>query len=124
LPFADGSFDAVTIAFGNRNVASLERLYAEMARVLRPGGRAASLEITPPDAPLMRALFFLYFGHAPALMARLLGSDPGAYRYLPDSVRTYPNAEAVVDLMRAAGLHEVRHERHLGGAITLHVGVR
>jgi demethylmenaquinone methyltransferase/2-methoxy-6-polyprenyl-1,4-benzoquinol methylase len=124
LPFPDSSFDAVTIAFGNRNVANLARLYAEMRRVAQPGGRVVSLEINCPRSPLLRALFFLYFSRLPALLAQLLGVDPSAYRYLPASVRHYPSPAAVAEIMSTTGLREVRVESHLGGIIVLHMGVR
>jgi demethylmenaquinone methyltransferase/2-methoxy-6-polyprenyl-1,4-benzoquinol methylase len=124
LPFPDDSFDAVTIAFGNRNVASLEMLYAEMRRVAKPGGRVVSLEINRPTSPVLATLFFLYFAHVPPLIARLLGADPSAYLYLPESVRRYPSPEHVADIMRGAGWQEILIERHLGGAIILHRGLR
>jgi demethylmenaquinone methyltransferase/2-methoxy-6-polyprenyl-1,4-benzoquinol methylase len=123
LPFPDDLFDAVTIAFGNRNVASLPALYAEMRRVAKPGGRIVSLEINRPAAPWLQWAFLLYFSRLPALFARLLGSDPSAYEYLPESVRRYPDPDAVAAIMRDAGLRDVRVFRHLGGIIVLHVGI-
>ena len=123
LPFPDGSFDAVTIAFGNRNVASLPALYAEMRRVAKTGGRVVSLEITGPTAPVLREAFFLYFTHVPPLLARLLGADPGAYTYLPDSVRRYPAPAAVAAIMRDAGLREVTVHPLMLGAVVLHRGI-
>lgn len=123
LPFPDDTFDAVTIAFGNRNVASLEQLYAEMRRVARPHGRVVSLEINRPVSPLIAWGFFLYFSHLPPLLARLVGVDPAAYRYLSASVRSYPTAQAVADIMRQAGLRDIRVESHLAGAIVLHQGI-
>lgn len=122
LPFPAGQFDAVTIAFGNRNVASLDTLYAEMRRVAVPGGRIVSLEISRPTAPWLAQLFFRYFFRVPALCARLLGADQAAYRYLPESVRRYPDPTKVADIMRRAGLRDVRYYTLLGGIIVLHVG--
>ncbi|MHB9024327.1 MAG: ubiquinone/menaquinone biosynthesis methyltransferase [Armatimonadota bacterium] len=122
LPFAEGSFDAVTIAFGNRNVASLSTLFAEMRRVAKPGGRIVSLEINRPSSPLLYAAFFCYFSYLPALLARLLGADPAAYRYLPESVRQYPSPPEVAEIMRNVGLQDVRVETHLGGIIVFHTG--
>jgi demethylmenaquinone methyltransferase/2-methoxy-6-polyprenyl-1,4-benzoquinol methylase len=122
-PFADDSFDAVTIAFGNRNVASLPALYAEMRRVAKPGGRIVSLEITGPTVPVLRQAFFLYFTHVPPLLARLLGADPGAYTYLPDSVRRYPDAATVAGIMRDAGLREVTIHPRMFGTVVLHRGI-
>jgi len=123
LPFPDDSFDAVTIAFGNRNVASLHGLYAEMRRVAKSGGRVVSLEINRPASPWLQWAFLLYFSRLPAFFARLLGSDPSAYEYLPESVRRYPEPAAVAAIMRDAGLREVCIERHLGGIISIHVGI-
>ncbi|MHB9130579.1 MAG: ubiquinone/menaquinone biosynthesis methyltransferase [Armatimonadota bacterium] len=123
LPFPDHSFDAITIAFGNRNVASLEALYREMCRVAKPGGRVVSLEINRPSSPALNGLFFLYFAHLPALFARFLGADPSAYTYLPESVRRYPAPESVAEIMRNVGLQEVTFERHMGGIIVLHRGI-
>ena len=123
LPFATATFDAVTIAFGNRNVANLAALYTEMRRVSRPGGHVASLEISRPTWPLLNGLFFLYFAHLPAVLARLLGADPAAYRYLPASVRQYPSPDAVAEIMRGAGLREVRYQAYLGGIVVIHHGV-
>lgn len=121
LPFPDDTFDAVTIAFGNRNVADLDRLFVEMRRVAKPGGRVVSLEIHQPPRWL-RPLFFLYFAHLPALLARLLGADPSAYRYLPASVRAYPDPETIADRMRTAGLCDVTVMRLMGGILALHRG--
>lgn len=124
LPFPNNTFDAITIAFGNRNVASLELLYAEMRRVAKPGGRVVSLEISRPPSRLLAAPFFLYFSYLPALLARLCGADPAAYTYLPASVRQYPSAVAVAKIMRGAGLREVCCHTHLGGIIAIHRGVK
>jgi demethylmenaquinone methyltransferase/2-methoxy-6-polyprenyl-1,4-benzoquinol methylase len=124
LPFPPAAFDVVTIAFGNRNVANLAALFAEMARVCKPGGRIVSLEISPPPAPLWRGLFFAYFTRGPIWLARLLGADPSAYRYLAESVRAYPNPHAVAALMTEAGLTAVEVHCALGGALAWHRGVK
>lgn len=123
LPCADGTFDAITIAFGNRNVASLERLYAEMRRVAKPGGRVVSLEISRPASRLLSRAFMLYFGHFPAFLARLMGADPAAYAYLPESVRRYPPADDVAEIMRSVGLRDVSYARFMGGVIVIHRGI-
>jgi len=123
LPYPDASFDAVTIAFGNRNVAGLDLLYREMRRVTKPGGRVVSLEINRPSSALFAGLFFLYFTHIPVLLARLFGAEATAYRYLPVSVRRYPSPEQVAEIMRASGLYAVEFERHLGGIFVLHRGI-
>jgi demethylmenaquinone methyltransferase / 2-methoxy-6-polyprenyl-1,4-benzoquinol methylase len=121
LPFADHSFDAVTVGFGVRNVDGLERGLAEMHRVLRPGGRVAILEITQPRGPL-RPFFDVWFDRVVPLLGRVL---PGgrAYTYLPASVRRFPDAEHLVALMGHAGFGNVQF-RLLGGTIVaLHTAV-
>lgn len=121
LPFADDSFDAATVGFGIRNVADLELGLREFARVLRPGGRLAVLEITQPRGAL-RPFFSLWFDRVVPLLGRVL---PGgaAYTYLPASVRRFPDAEALAGALERNGFHDVRY-RLLGGTIVaLHTGV-
>jgi demethylmenaquinone methyltransferase/2-methoxy-6-polyprenyl-1,4-benzoquinol methylase len=120
LPFADRSFDAVTVGFGVRNVDGLERGLVELRRVLRPGGRLAILEITQPRGAL-RPFFDVWFDRIVPLLGRVL---PGgsAYTYLPASVRRFPAAEGLAALMQEAGFDGVRF-RLLGGSIVaLHTG--
>ena len=121
LPFEDGSFDAVTIGFGIRNVEDLEAGLRELARVLRPGGRLGCLEIPRPRG-LLRRLFRLWFdGHVP-LAAKLL---PGgaAYTYLPASVRRFPGPEDLAELMRRAGFAGIEWRLLGGGIVALHTAV-
>lgn len=120
LPFADASFDAATVGFGVRNVADLELALRELRRVLVPEGRLAILEITRPRGPL-RPFFSLWFDRVVPLLGRLLPGG-GAYTYLPASVRRFPAAEELADLLRRAGFQDVRF-RLLGGSIVaLHTG--
>lgn len=122
LPFPDASFDAVTVGFGVRNLASLEQGLREIVRVLRPGGRAAILEITRPSGPL-RPLFRLWFEALVPLVGRAL---PGgkAYTYLPASVRRFPGPEDLSTLLERAGLRGVSYRRLGGGIVALHTGER
>ena len=122
LPFPDASFDAGTIGFGLRNLADYRRGLAEMRRVVRPGGRVVVLEIAQPSGGVARALFRLWFRRVVPLIGRL-ARHTGAYAYLPASVLAYPEPEAVAQLLRDAGLVEVRWRWLTSGLATLHVGV-
>ena len=123
LPLADGSFDAATIAFGLRNVADYGRCLAEMSRVVRPGGRVVVLEISTPTGGIGRAIAATWFERVVPLLGRLAGGG-SAYRYLPASVRRYPDPQSVAGLLRDAGLVNVRWRRLSPGLVTLHVGRR
>ncbi|HUF01125.1 MAG TPA: bifunctional demethylmenaquinone methyltransferase/2-methoxy-6-polyprenyl-1,4-benzoquinol methylase UbiE [Gaiellaceae bacterium] len=122
LPFAAGEFDAVTIGFGVRNFEDLPRGLRELARVLRPGGRIAVLEITRPRG-LLRPFFRLWFDVLVPLAGKVL---PGgkAYTYLPASVRRFPGAEDLSGLLEAAGFVSVSHRLLGGGIVALHTAER
>ena len=121
LPFEDGSFDAVTVGFGVRNVTDVERGLGELRRVLRPGGRVGILDITTPRGGL-RFFYGVWFDRVVPLLGRLL---PGgmAYTYLPASVRRFPGAEELAGLIRAAGFEQVGYRLFAGGIVALHTGV-
>ncbi|HTX32932.1 MAG TPA: class I SAM-dependent methyltransferase [Solirubrobacteraceae bacterium] len=123
LPYPEAQFDAATVGFGARNFASLERGLAEMARVVKPGGRVVVLEITTPTRPPLSHFFELWFDRAVPTLGRLAG-DADAYSYLPSSVRRFPGPEALAELMWRSGLRNVRYLLTAGGIIALHVGVR
>jgi demethylmenaquinone methyltransferase/2-methoxy-6-polyprenyl-1,4-benzoquinol methylase len=121
LPFADGEFAAATIGFGMRNLADPLRGFAELARVVRPGGRVVCLELTEPPAwaaPFAR----LWTDRAVPLLGRLVARETDAYRYLPASVHRFPPAEELAAVMGRAGLRRVRFRRLSGGAVAVHVG--
>ena len=122
LPFPDGSFDAVTVGFGIRNVAELESGLGELARVLRPGGRLGCLEITRPRGAL-RPFFAVWFDGLVPLAGKVL---PGgsAYAYLPASVRRFPGPEDIAGAMRRAGFGGIGWRLLGGGIIALHVATR
>ncbi|HXI45353.1 MAG TPA: ubiquinone/menaquinone biosynthesis methyltransferase, partial [Candidatus Acidoferrales bacterium] len=120
LPLGDGAFDAATIAFGMRNLPDYGRGFAEMRRVVRPGGIVACLEIARPRSIVGR-LGRVWFERAVPLLGRLVRQGP-AYRYLVDSVRAYPPPEEIATVMRAAGLADVRWQPMLFGMVTLHTG--
>jgi demethylmenaquinone methyltransferase/2-methoxy-6-polyprenyl-1,4-benzoquinol methylase len=121
LPFADGEFAAATIGFGMRNLADPLRGFAELARVVRPGGRVVCLELTDPPAwvaPFAR----LWTDRAVPLLGRLVARETDAYRYLPASVHRFPPADELAAVMGRAGLRRVRYRRLSGGAVAVHVG--
>ncbi|MDO8473282.1 MAG: bifunctional demethylmenaquinone methyltransferase/2-methoxy-6-polyprenyl-1,4-benzoquinol methylase UbiE [Dehalococcoidia bacterium] len=123
LPFGDGTFSCATVAFGLRNVADLKKAISEMARVVRPGGRVAVLDMTRMSGqrPGQRLLRY-YFNHFVPLMGRVLAGDKEAYAYFPESVEGFPSAADLAALMEAAGMINVRW-RLLGmGMVALHTG--
>jgi len=124
LPFPDKSFDAVSIAFGIRNVPRIEVALAEMHRVLRTGGRFLCLEFSNVDVPGLDALYELYsFNVVPAIGRAVVG-DAEPYRYLVESIRRFPRPNAFAEMMRAAGLRRVSHRMMSGGIVALHSGWR
>jgi demethylmenaquinone methyltransferase / 2-methoxy-6-polyprenyl-1,4-benzoquinol methylase len=121
LPFADASFDAVTIGFGLRNVASAEQGLAEMRRVLTPGGRLAVLDVTRPRG-LLAPFYKVWFDALIPAVGKLL---PGgaAFTYLPASVRRFPEPRELARLMDEAGFEQIRWRLFAGGIVALHSGV-
>ncbi|MDE5980259.1 MAG: bifunctional demethylmenaquinone methyltransferase/2-methoxy-6-polyprenyl-1,4-benzoquinol methylase UbiE [Muribaculaceae bacterium] len=104
LPFPDGSFDVVTVAFGVRNFEHLDRGYAEMARVLRKGGTLIILELSVPSSPLVKPFYTIYTKGIIPLLGRMVSSDSRAYSYLPESIAAMPQGEKMLALMEGAGL--------------------
>jgi demethylmenaquinone methyltransferase/2-methoxy-6-polyprenyl-1,4-benzoquinol methylase len=124
LPFPDRRYDAVTIAFGIRNVPRIEAALAEAYRVLRVGGRFLCLEFSTVDVPGLDALYDFYsFNVIPAL-GRAVARDAEAYRYLVESIRRFPRPDAFAEMMRAAGFRRVSFQRMTGGIVALHSGWR
>jgi demethylmenaquinone methyltransferase/2-methoxy-6-polyprenyl-1,4-benzoquinol methylase len=123
LPYADGEFAAATVGFGARNFDDLERGLAEMARVVRPGGRVVVLEITTPTRPPLSTFYRLWFDRVVPLIGRVAG-DPEAYSYLPNSVKRFPGPEGLAAAMARAGLTDIRWILTAGGIIALHVGTK
>ena len=122
LVYPDGSFDAVTVGFGARNFADLDRGLREMTRVTRPGGRVVVLEITTPSKPPLSWFFRAWFDRVVPQLGRL--ADPDAYTYLPSSVRRFPGPADLGSRMAAAGLVDVRWILTAGGIIAIHSGTK
>jgi demethylmenaquinone methyltransferase/2-methoxy-6-polyprenyl-1,4-benzoquinol methylase len=124
LPFADESFDCVTIGFGLRNVTDKPAALASMHRVLRPGGRLLVLEFSRPVAPGLKPLYDFYsFSVLPWLGHRVAG-DEDSYRYLAESIRRFPDQETLAEMMRSAGFDDCRYNNLSGGIVALHKGFR
>ena len=122
LPFRDGSFDAVTIGFGLRNVANVQTGLAELGRVLRSGGSLAILEFSRPANSAVRVVFGTYFTRILPVMGGIVSGSPGAYTYLPDSVKRFPDQHELKAMIEQAGFKEVSFENLTGGIAALHVG--
>jgi demethylmenaquinone methyltransferase/2-methoxy-6-polyprenyl-1,4-benzoquinol methylase len=123
LPYDGERFEAVTVGFGVRNLADLDRGLREMARVLKPGGRAVILEITQPTRPPLSLFYSLWFDRIVPMLGAL-SSNPEAYSYLPESVRSFPSPRGLAEKMDDAGFKEIRYTVLAGGIIAIHSGVR
>jgi demethylmenaquinone methyltransferase/2-methoxy-6-polyprenyl-1,4-benzoquinol methylase len=122
LPYDAGRFDAVTVGFGVRNLADLDRGLREMTRVLRPGGRLVVLEITQPVRPPLSTFYSLWFERIVPLLGTF-SDDSEAYSYLPESVRSFPAPRRLAEMMDAGGLEQIRWTVLAGGIIAIHSGV-
>ena len=123
LPFADASFDLVSVAFGLRNMTHKEAALSEMARVLRPGGRLLVLEFSRPAPPLRKAYDWYSFTFMPA-MGKLIAGDAESYRYLAESIRMHPDQATLKAMLQACGFAHVDVHNLAGGIVALHVGVK
>ena len=124
LPFLDCSFEAVTIAFGLRNLSDVEAGLAELRRVIKPGGYVAVLEFSKPVVPGFRSLFNVYFTRVLPFVGGLISGSRIAYQYLPDSVARFPDQKELRSLMLKVGLESVDYENLTGGVAALHMGRR
>ncbi|MBN2431057.1 MAG: bifunctional demethylmenaquinone methyltransferase/2-methoxy-6-polyprenyl-1,4-benzoquinol methylase UbiE [Acidobacteria bacterium] len=124
LPFADASFLAVTVAFGVRNFADIDRGLREIRRVLRPGGVLGVLEFSHPVVPVFRGIFRFYFQRILPRLGHWVSGDRSAYTYLPASVGDFPAAEPFREMLQVCGFVETAFERFTGGVAALHVGRR
>lgn len=122
LPFADSTFDVATIGFALRNVPDVLTVLQEMRRVVKPGGQVVSLELSKPEWPPFRALYYFYFYKILPFIGGLAAGAKEQYAWLPESLTDFPNRAALEDVFRAAGLTHVYSRALTGGIAALHVG--
>jgi demethylmenaquinone methyltransferase/2-methoxy-6-polyprenyl-1,4-benzoquinol methylase len=123
LPFADASFDLVTIAFGLRNVTDKDAALASMYRVLRPGGRLLILEFSKPNE-LLRPAYDLFSFNVLPFLGKVVAKDADSYRYLAESIRMHPDQETLTGMMEAAGFERCTYHNLTGGIAALHSGYK
>lgn len=123
LPFADASFDCITIAFGLRNVTDKDAALRSMHRVLKPGGKALILEFSEPVKALKPA-YDLYSFKVLPLLGKVVARDADSYQYLAESIRMHPDQETLKQMMQEAGFERCRYQNLTGGIVALHIGYR
>ena len=124
LPFDDGNFDCITIAFGLRNVTDKQKALESMYRVLKPGGRLLILEFSKPVLPLLSKAYDVYSFKALPVMGRLVAGDAESYQYLAESIRMHPDQDTLKAMMETAGFEKVTYNNLTGGVVALHKGFR
>jgi demethylmenaquinone methyltransferase/2-methoxy-6-polyprenyl-1,4-benzoquinol methylase len=124
LPFPDSTFGLVTTGYGIRNVPDIAGALREVHRVLEPGGRFFSLDFDRPDHPVIRAAYLAYLTVVGSALGWVLHRDPDTYRYIPETIRTYPGAAGVVSLLKSAGFEAASYEPVFGGFMAMHRAVK
>jgi demethylmenaquinone methyltransferase/2-methoxy-6-polyprenyl-1,4-benzoquinol methylase len=124
LPFADNSFDCVTIGFGLRNVTDKDAALRSMLRVLKPGGQLLILEFSQPTAPGLKPLYDTYSFKILPVLGELVARDADSYRYLAESIRKHPDQESLLAMLRTAGFANARYHNLTGGIVALHRGYK
>jgi ubiquinone/menaquinone biosynthesis methyltransferase len=120
LPFADAQFDIVSTGYGIRNVPVIEPAIAEVKRVLKPGGIFLSLDFNRPENRLVRSVYLAYLWVTGSVVGLALHGDPDTYRYIPETIRRYPGAAAVADMLTRQGFTEAEWIPVLGGLMAIH----
>ena len=123
LPFADGSFDCISIAFGLRNVTDKDAALRSMRRCLKPGGKVMILEFSEPSRAIKPA-YDLYSFKVLPMLGKLIARDSDSYQYLAESIRMHPDQEALKSMMEAAGFERCRYHNLAAGIVALHIGYR
>jgi demethylmenaquinone methyltransferase/2-methoxy-6-polyprenyl-1,4-benzoquinol methylase len=123
LPFADHSFDCITVAFGLRNVTDKDAALASMCRVLKPGGKAMILEFSEPNKAIKPA-YDLYSFKVLPMLGKLVAQDSDSYQYLAESIRVHPDQETLKSMMEKAGFERCRYHNLAAGIVALHIGYR
>ena len=124
LPFPDNNFNAVSIAFGLRNVTDKDQALRDMTRVLKPGGKLMILEFSKPINPLLSKAYDTYSFSALPLMGQLIAGDSESYKYLAESIRMHPDQDTLKGMMENAGLVNCKYYNMTGGIVALHVGIK
>jgi demethylmenaquinone methyltransferase/2-methoxy-6-polyprenyl-1,4-benzoquinol methylase len=124
LPFADNSFDIITIGFGLRNVTHKDKALQSMYRVLKPGGRLLVLEFSKPEHQWLNKVYDVYSFNLLPMMGKLLVNDAESYRYLAESIRMHPDQETLKQMMLDAGFDAVEYHNMTGGIVALHRGFK
>ena len=124
LPFADNTFDCITIAFGLRNVTDKDKALRSMLRVLKPGGRLLVLEFSKPQSSLLEKVYDTYSFKVLPFMGKLVTNDADSYRYLAESIRMHPDQETLKSMMGEAGFVNTTFHNMTGGVVALHKGIK
>ena len=124
LPFSDNVFDCVTMGFALRNVVSIADTFREMVRVVKPGGRVVSLDLTRPSSRLVKTIYYIYLCHIAPYIGGLISGKKEAYTYLPQSILEFTSPQEVKKIMEGVGLERVETYRLTLGTATVHTGVK
>lgn len=124
IAFEDNTFHCATVGFGIRNVTRLDRAFAEMTRVVKPGGKVICLEFSHPENPVFKKLYDFYSFSVIPNIGEMITGNRGAYEYLPESIRKFPPQEELKKIMEGAGLFKVKYHNLFNGIAAVHIGVK